>query len=89
MVNVTLMVQVDLDYTFGGGRRKKWEESEGTPDCDLQRVEDTSGGENGRSMRRSTNRKDSPTQTSKFKKEEGYQQVKERRVKVMIIKSKP
>ena len=87
------MVQADLDYTFAGGKREngKREEENGKPaptmeDCDLLEVEDTTGGENGRSRRKSK-KKEPPTLTSKFKKEGGYQLVKERRVKVIIIKT--
>ena len=87
------MVQVDLDYTFAGGKREsgKIEETNGTAaatteDCDLLEVEGTIGGENGRVGRKS-NKKEAPTPTSKFKKEGGYQLVKERQVKVIIIKT--
>ena len=87
------MVQVDLDYTFAGGKREngKIEETNGTAaatteDCDLLEVEGTIGGENGR-VRRKSNKKEAPTPTSKFKKEGGYQLMKERQVKVIIIKT--
>ena len=85
------MEQVDLDYTFEGGIRRngKGEKENGeaaatTEDCDLLEVEDTAGGQKGRM----SNKKEVLTPTSMFKKEGGgYQLVKERQVKVIIIKT--